>query len=37
MDLAWGISPKFEGLSGARADGHLTDVDADAQHVRYQG
>ena len=37
MDLAWGISPKFEGLSDCVCFWHLTDVDADAQHVRFQG
>ena len=35
MDLAWGISPKFEGLSDYVCFWHIADIDADDEHVRF--
>ena len=37
MDLAWGISAKFEGLSDCVCFWHIADIDADDEHVRFWG
>ena len=37
MDLAWGISPKFEGLSDYVCFWHIADINADDEHVRFWG
>ena len=37
MDLAWGISPKFEGLSDCVCFWHKADIDFDAEHVCFRG
>ena len=37
MDLAWGISPKFEGLSDCVCFWHQADVQTALMNVRFEG